>query len=642
VLVGGSSTGKTRACWEALRLLRDRKPGWRLWHPIDPSRPEAVLRDLSSIGPRTVVWLNEAQFYLDVTADDLGEQVAPGLRELLRDPGRGPVLVLATLWPELWHFLTVRPPVGKPDLHAQARELLAGRDITVPAAFTPAKLKDLIEAWDPRLTKAAAASHDGQVVQFLAGAPELVARYRNAPPAAAALISAAIDARRMGMGIALPLAFLELAAPGYLTEDEWDRLGVDWLEQALAYTAASCKGTRGPLSRIRPKYATRPVSEMAYRLADYLDEYGRRVRSRHIPPTAFWAAAASLANPGDLVGLAAAAEDRGLLCDAARLLKRAAAQGHTSAAITLFQRLHSLHSADQAPARWVSAHADLDRPADVAHLLSVLQEAGAHEQVGVLASRAVAHADVSDPSAVAELLEALRMAAATEQVAALIVRDPAGQANLSDPSAVGRLLKALGTADADQQVGVLASRAVAHADVSDPSAVAELLEALRMAAATEQVAALIVRDPAGQANLSDPSAVAELLEALRMAAATEQVAALIVRDPAGQANLSDPTAAARLLKALRMAAATEQVAALIARDPAAHADLDEGPTAAARLLHALQNAGADEQAAALVGRLSAEGLFRVFYGLNDHQTRFKFGREPDGSPAQSWGWDDLN
>jgi transcriptional regulator with XRE-family HTH domain len=62
VLVGGSSTGKTRACWEVLGLLRDRKPQWRLWHPIDPSRPESALRELPLIGPRTVVWLNEAQF----------------------------------------------------------------------------------------------------------------------------------------------------------------------------------------------------------------------------------------------------------------------------------------------------------------------------------------------------------------------------------------------------------------------------------------------------------------------------------------------------------------------------------------------------------------------------------------------------
>ena len=100
VLVGGSSTGKTRACWEALGLLRDQGPPWRLWHPIDPSRPDAALRELPAIGPRTVVWLNEAQFYLEVTAGRLGERVAAGLRELLRERDRGPVLVLATLWPE--------------------------------------------------------------------------------------------------------------------------------------------------------------------------------------------------------------------------------------------------------------------------------------------------------------------------------------------------------------------------------------------------------------------------------------------------------------------------------------------------------------------------------------------------------------
>ena len=39
VLVGGSSTGKTRACWEAIQGL---PADWRVWHPIDPGRPEAV------------------------------------------------------------------------------------------------------------------------------------------------------------------------------------------------------------------------------------------------------------------------------------------------------------------------------------------------------------------------------------------------------------------------------------------------------------------------------------------------------------------------------------------------------------------------------------------------------------------------
>jgi hypothetical protein len=244
VLVGGASTGKTRACWEALQVLRDRPGLWRLWHPIDPSRPGAALRELPGIGPRTVVWLNEAQFYLDVADGGLGEQVAAELRELLRDPARAPVLVLATLWPQFWDGLTARP-ADAADPHAQARELLAGHDITVPAVFTALQLQRLRGAGDARLAQAATGALDGQVIQFLAGAPELLARYRHAPPAAAALICAAMDARRLGMGPALPQAFLDAAVPGYLTDAEWDALGEDWLEQALAYTAVPAKGSAG-------------------------------------------------------------------------------------------------------------------------------------------------------------------------------------------------------------------------------------------------------------------------------------------------------------------------------------------------------------------------------------------------------------
>ena len=95
----------------------------------------------------------------------------------------------------------------------------------MPAAFTAAQLQQLGQAGDVRLAQAAAEAQDGQVTQFLAGVPELMARYRNAPPSAKALIHAAMDARRLGMGLRLPQAFLKAAAPGYLTGAEWDVLG---------------------------------------------------------------------------------------------------------------------------------------------------------------------------------------------------------------------------------------------------------------------------------------------------------------------------------------------------------------------------------------------------------------------------------
>ena len=341
VVVGGSSTGKTRACWEALGLLRDQPEQWRLWHPIDPARPDAVLRELPSVAPRTVVWLNEAQFYLEVADGGLGEQVAAGLRELLRDPGRAPVLVLATLWPQSWAALTASPDGA--DLHAQARELLVGHDISVPTAFTAGQVSQLARAKDARLALAAGLSRDGQVIQFLAGAPELLARYRNAPPAAAALIHAAMDARRLGMGRALPYAFLKTAAPGYLTDSEWDRLEDDWMEQALAYTAAPCAGARGPLARIRPR-PTRTVSPSSdagptFVLADYLDHIGRRERRDQIPPNTFWDAAIShIRDPADAAQLADSARNQLLYRYAIPLRRHATARGEESAAWQLAER----------------------------------------------------------------------------------------------------------------------------------------------------------------------------------------------------------------------------------------------------------------------------------------------------------------
>jgi len=213
VLVGGSSTGKTRACWEMVQRLPQ---GWRLWHPIDPSRPEAAAEALRAVGPRTVIWLNEAQHYLRTAATELGEQVAAGMRALLHEPDRGPVLLLATLWPEYWAILTAPTRAGQDDPHAQARELLVGNDIRVPEAFTQSGLHEAQAAVraDPRLAEATAHAEDGRITQFLAGGPALLERYRNAPAAARALIEAAMDARRLGHNLYLPHALLQTAAAG--------------------------------------------------------------------------------------------------------------------------------------------------------------------------------------------------------------------------------------------------------------------------------------------------------------------------------------------------------------------------------------------------------------------------------------------
>ncbi|WP_203996482.1 hypothetical protein [Virgisporangium aurantiacum] len=333
-LVGGSSTGKTRACWEIARYIEAQQPGrWRLWHPYDPARSDAAAGAIEHVGPATIVWLNEAQHYLDPPDPRLGERIAAGLRTLLGDPGRGPVLVVATLWPHHWAALTTRPTARQPDPLSQARDLLtAGALVTIPDSFSASEVAALARAGnDERLLQAAAHAKGGRITQFLAGVPLLQERYANAQATARAIIDVATDARRLGHPSAIPHALLEQAAPGYLTDHEWDQAGDDWLEQALAYTAAPCNGIPGPLVRIRPQPG-HPSAGPCYRLADYLEQTGHADRAGLVPPGAFWdAVATTVTNLATLRQLAEAASARGRLYRADQLYRTAADRGDTIA-----------------------------------------------------------------------------------------------------------------------------------------------------------------------------------------------------------------------------------------------------------------------------------------------------------------------
>ncbi|MFJ8697456.1 helix-turn-helix domain-containing protein, partial [Streptomyces roseolilacinus] len=351
VLVGGSSTGKTRACWEAVQPLADST--WRLWHPFDPTRAKAALEDLHRVGPRTVVWLNEAQHYLGDR--EAGEEIAAAVHHLLTSPERGPVLVLGTLWPDYAKQYTALPAPGTADPHSRVRELLAGRTVNVPDSFDSRALGEaraLAEEGDRLLADALTrAEADGRLAQDLAGGPALLERYQTGSPAARALLEAAMDARRLGVDLYLPQAFLTDAAPDYLHDSDWNQLTDDWAEKAYAELAEQVHGKHAPLSRIAPRPQRRPpgpstrhVSPSShsqgpvFRLADYLEQYGRTSRRHMCPPASFWHAAHThLTHPAVLDNLTAAAEGRHRLQWAHHLRLRAADHGGTKALLILTQ-----------------------------------------------------------------------------------------------------------------------------------------------------------------------------------------------------------------------------------------------------------------------------------------------------------------
>ncbi|WP_306355832.1 MULTISPECIES: hypothetical protein [unclassified Nocardia] len=615
VLVAGSSAGKTRALWEALARLRE-DGGWRWWHPEESATPEAV-RAFEAVTPRTVVWLNESQNYLTDTVSGDPQQLARRLRDLLADTSRAPVLVLGTLWDE--HYTALRRDHTRP-----AAKLVEAAKILVPDSFDGADLAAMraAAAEDPRLREAVEHAVDGQITQYLAGGPELIARYEHGTAAMRAVIEVAMDAVRLGHRNRLPFLLLHDAAPYYMSDKAWNACADNWFEQALAELGEPCKGAQGPITALvdrpdpshggRPRPGVdsgRPSADRLYYLTDYLAQYGPRLRRDIVPPIGFWEAATAYAHPDDHRTLADAAWGRGLYRNAARLWKSAVTHGHTAAAHRLVTRLRTVLPEDWRPATWAAAHVALDDPGGLGMLLMALREVDAVDQVEVLLARdPAAHVALDDPFGVSTVLMALREVGADGQAAVLAAR-AAAEIAPDDLSRVGMLLRELRAVSAD---GQMATRAAAEVALDDPFGVGTLLRALQEVDADTEVEVLLARDPAAHVALDDPFGVSTVLMALRelglMASqnlsADEQVAVLLARDPAAEVAVDDPGGLGMLLMALREVGADGQVAVLAARAAAEVALEDLGGVG--MLLMKLREVGADGQVAVLAARAAAE------------------------------------
>ncbi|MEU6481712.1 hypothetical protein ABZ858_33505 [Streptomyces sp. NPDC047017] len=423
-LVGDSSTGKTRACWEALRRL---PPEWRVWHPFDPTRPDAALVHLREVGPRTVIWLNEAQHYLLAPDARTAEGITAGLRSVLTDRHHGPVLVLATIWPRFWDPLTAPSVTGANDRFNQQRKLLTelGQCLVVPTAFTESDLRTARRKAhdDPRLASALKGAADGEITQFLAGVPELMRRYQCAPPAERALIHAAMDLRRLGHGPLLPHALLTEAAGGYLKDQEFGLRGGNWLEEALAYCAMPCHGVPGPLTPVGV-HGDEPPGR-TYRLADYLEQHGRVERRLLCPPASFWEAAIRhCLGTDDSVALARAAQERGRLRVAAALYANASMGGSSEVRRELGRLAEGVGDLAEAKRFYEAAWTDDQRARwELVRLRELLGEPGRAEELAHVA------ANQGDSSSLAWLAR-LRQEAGDEEGAQRLTRNAAARGNI--------------------------------------------------------------------------------------------------------------------------------------------------------------------------------------------------------------------
>ena len=398
LLVGGSSVGKTRCAMEAVKALL---PDWWLVHPAGPAEITQLARAPT---PHTVVWLDELQRYLD------GENGLVGgvVRALLNTPH--PAVVIGTLWPDLYTRYITLPAPGDADLHAREREVLnLATVIRIGAVFSVAE-QDRARAAasrDRRLEVALEAGGYG-LTQTLAAAPQLVARWEDARTASSyawAVLTAALDAARLGARAPLSVDLLRAAAVDYCTDAQKAEAPDNWFEQALAYGTGKLLGAVAALS---PVGATMGQID-GYVIADYLIQHASQERRYARVPASTWDAAIShIRDADDAVRLAASAKNRLLYCYAIPLYRRAADLGEGTADRHLvrlltecgdldgaIQILNARTGADDNSAQWLAGLLAKRRDLDGAVLLlRARADTGDEEADGHLADLLGEHGDL--------------------------------------------------------------------------------------------------------------------------------------------------------------------------------------------------------------------------------------------------------
>jgi TPR repeat protein len=474
VLVGDSSTGKSRAWWEAMCCLPSQ---WRVWAPANASELHRALTT-GDISPRTVVWLDDAHNYLDPGLSKLAEDNASRLAQLIIDPSAAPILVAATLWPGNWQKMTAQPGERLPLRQAEggdrmwqvAKLLAAATHINVPSSFQVSELTAVSAAarQDPRLAIALRQAPSGRIAQYLAGAQKVLERYETAPSETKALIDVAIDARRFGHSSHLPERLLLEAASGYIDDHTWDLLGDDWAAYALDAATLDWRGLEGPLTRIKLRPGEPMTGRCEYRLADVLEQAGGVLRRHITPPEEFWAAAAHNGSADDLTALADAAMNRCRYRNAAILYRKAVAAGDIRALSRLARMRERAGDYVEAERLAVKAANTGDTNA-LRELAEMREEAGDRTEAERLFRLASDAGDTVALWCLAEMLERAEEYVEAEQLYRLLV-------DAGDAAALGSVAEMREKAGDRVEAEQLATRAADAGDTWPLRSLAEMCE----------------------------------------------------------------------------------------------------------------------------------------------------------------------
>ncbi|WP_409491009.1 hypothetical protein [Amycolatopsis sp. cmx-11-12] len=311
LLVGESTAGKSRAAYEAVRELF---PGHRL---VEPSQRDAAKTAVDAMleSPRAVLWLDDIERFLGA-----GGFTGAGISGILSTKH---CVIVATMRSEEYAYFcggsssTIDATRSRETIRQGWEVLRLATRIDLPRSWSTDEVVKArrLEPRDPRIAEALEQVDRFGVAEYLAAGPQLLATWRDAwapgtHPRAAALVHAAIDARRAGVHRPLSIEVLTLAHESYLRRRGGHRLRPEELDRAIEWATTPLHATSSLLI---------PSGDGGFTAFDYLID---AVERESIPADAL-EAFIDAGQPEELKDIGQVAWNWGRLCQAELAYERA-------------------------------------------------------------------------------------------------------------------------------------------------------------------------------------------------------------------------------------------------------------------------------------------------------------------------------
>lgn len=406
VIVGDSTAGKTRTAYEAARALM---PDHRVFVPDDAMALRSAIPSLLGTPDLCLVWLDDVDRFLA----EGGLTVA-----IVRHLARKGVAMIATVRSERYRHISLLG-ANEDDQHGSAHPpggegvVNMVEPVLISRQWSDEEQQRAASSGDDRLENALQHADLYGVAEFMAAGPSLlrqleVASEGGGHPRGAALVRAAVDLTRAGLGGSITRDVLDRGHVTYLENAGGQLLHPEPFEEAMKWATARRYGVTS--------FLLQDQTPGLYRAFDYLVDVAER-SDRQVLPQNLWDIALSVsvedARQCLRVAFAASSHQRddiaeAVLADlverevdgaarrlarlyqrqdrfveAAAVLRRAVDQGDAEAAVSLGIGLERAGRQSEAK-EWYRRSVDMGSHHGMAHLAFALQAEGEIEQAEMM------------------------------------------------------------------------------------------------------------------------------------------------------------------------------------------------------------------------------------------------------------------